>query len=167
MLGQARLAGSRVDGAGFAAGKAGLHATLHSAGKKGAVTLWAHIRDAAGKAKTSKGLLRPAVKKGGGAGRVVAKAPKSGTCPVVPGPTAIRPELPPLAILKGAPIAPAAGATGSLTVTGKAACLAATPVDKGGRAWAWLRGPRGPALHALQCGKTAAATKAQKPAAKR
>ncbi len=159
MLGQARLAGTRVDGAGFWTRKDGLHATLLSAGKKGPVTLAARVRDAAGKASTSKGLLRPTLKprKAGAADRT--SKPAAGTCPVVEGPTAIRPELPPLSILKGAATRPASGASGALAIASKSACLAATPVDKGGLAWAWLDGARGPALHGLKCDKPAATSK--------
>jgi len=151
LLGQARLAGSRVDGAGFAARADGLHATIDGVARKGPVTLWAHLRDAAGKTKTGKGLLRPVVKARAKGPAAKAKPAGAGSCPVAAGATSIRTDSPPLSILGGEKMAPTRRSTARLKIGSKSSCLVATPPDKTGRSWAWLRTARGAALHGLDC----------------
>lgn len=156
MLGQARLAGSDVDGTALAQRGDGLHALLDVTGKKGPLTLAAHLRDKKGKQITSSGLLRPKVETRRKPGTSPAAKVAGATCPVVNVGDAVRTTQPVL-VVDGAGAGPAAAAIqGWLTIATTATCLAASAVGADGVAWAWLRAGKRTGLHRLACARGAA-----------
>lgn len=151
MLGQARLAGDRVDGVGLVVRGDGLYAVLDLTGKKGPVTLASRLRDKAGKQKTGDGLLRPKLEARRQAAAKAPKRPAGDTCPVLDIGDAVRTAHTALAMTGPAAKPDMAFVSGWLRVAAGTACIAATQVDGKGRTWAWLAEKRRAVLRGLSC----------------
>ena len=156
MLGQARLAGGDVDDAALIQRADGLYAVLDVTGKKGPVTLAARLRDKAGKATTSAGLLRPKVEPRRKAVVAAAASSAAATCPVVVVSDSVRTAHPALAIADRDAKPASASITGWLVIAPTAKCLAASAPGAKGAAWAWMDEGKGAVLRRLTCAGAAA-----------